>query len=113
MGRRLRGCLPSLSLPTFDKMAYEEARCKYAEKIMDQHATKPALAELAVGDLVSIQDPRLGWWSGRGIVKKIRLSGRSYEVETSAGIFVCKLRIMQKLPIPTSSRPDFYLADAD
>ena len=57
LGRCLRGCLPSLSLPTFDKVAYEEARSKNAKKLMDQHAAKPVLAELAVGNLVSIQDP--------------------------------------------------------
>ena len=80
-GRDLRGCLPSLSLPAFDKVAYEEARCKDAKKLVEQHVEKPVLAELAVGDLVSIQDPRLGWWSGRGVIKKIRPSGRSYEVK--------------------------------
>ena len=78
LGRRLRGYLPSLSLPAFDKVTYKEARSKDAKKLVEQHADKPVLAELAVGDLVSIQDPRLGWWSGRGVIKKIRPSGRSY-----------------------------------
>ena len=101
-------------------MAYEEARCKDAKKLVEQHAAKSVLAELAVGDLVSIQDPRLGWWSGRGVIKKIRPSGRAYEVETSAGIFIRKRRQLRKLPT-SNYRPisieddegDLYLADGD
>ena len=113
LGRRLRGCIPTLSQHSdFDVSLFKKNKQEELSKIKNSVGGS-ALPQLEVGDFVSIQDPKLGWWSGRGMVIEIRPSG-SVIVENAAGRFIRKRRHVRRLPKNYSDPlPGDYLADAD
>ena len=113
LGRRLRGCIPALpTLDDFNVSLFRDNKEKELSKIKNS-VGGTELPQLVVGDSVSIQDPKLGWWSGRGVVSEIRPSG-SVIIENDAGRFIRKRRHVRKLPKNYSvPLPGDYLADAD
>jgi len=80
-GRRPKSALPRLSRAAGDKL--QVLRAEKTKELHDKRASGTDLPKLQKGQAVMIQDPTSGKWSGRGVVSRLRNSGRSYEVETN------------------------------
>lgn len=100
--RRLRTLLLSARSLDFDQSGFEASRENYRDSMV-LHAKGRPLRPLDVGQIVHIQDPSEKSWNFQaGKVVKTLPNGRSYHVETEAGIFRRNRRHLR--PVQVTSR---------
>ena len=95
-GRNIKTSLPSLPNtfhPSQEVLQEHDSKLRQREagkKSFDKHAI--SLPELAVGDKVRIQNPFTHAWDNLGLIKEIRSSGCSYQVEDNSGKLLLRNR---------------------
>ena len=100
-GRNPRTALPDIRDPTLTftpdfAVSRSNTRAKSVE-----NSSGHTLPPLVPGDRVHIQDSTSGTWTIDGKILRLRPSGRSYDVETSGGVFArnrCFLRLSSEVP---------------
>jgi len=78
--RRPRTMLPRIHTGMGDKLS--KIRAMKTKKTHDAHSAGSEMSKFCKGDKVVIQDAKSGRWVSKGVITKIRDSGRSYEIDS-------------------------------
>ncbi|XP_059084399.1 uncharacterized protein LOC131881531 [Tigriopus californicus] len=100
--RRVRSRLPSARQESvFDRQGFADARSSYRDQMVKSARGRP-LRPLVIGQHVHIQDVSEKSWSfGTGTIVEALPNGRSYRVQTDAGVFRRNRRHLRPASTPT------------